>query len=128
MKQKAREDGYYQVRINGKMVYVHRLSYELYHGVPSNPVIRHRCDVRCCVNLHHLIEGTTKDNVQDRIQRKGPLNGSNNGNSILTESEVSQIKQLLNKGYTHKTIAKRFNVSRATITHIKNKRLWSHIP
>jgi len=32
-------------------------------------VLRHTCDVRCCVNPDHLVLGTSKDNAGDRARR-----------------------------------------------------------
>jgi len=54
--------------------------------------------------------------------------GKNNGFAKLTESQVSQIKQLLANGQlTQKTIGSQFNVSRETISSIKNGRRWQEV-
>jgi hypothetical protein len=37
--------------------------------LPGNIQIRHKCDNMRCVNENHLIEGTSKDNMQDCIER-----------------------------------------------------------
>lgn len=47
--------GYGQVHFHRKMVYVHRLVYELLIGsIPEDYEIDHTCFVRCCVNPAHL--------------------------------------------------------------------------
>ena len=52
--------------------FAHRVAYELATGVQlDNPklVVRHICDVRCCVNPNHLLLGTAQDNTNDMIKR-----------------------------------------------------------
>jgi len=49
----------------------HRYMYEQLIGpIPSGLCIMHKCDVRCCVNPHHLAVGTLTDNNLD-CRRKG---------------------------------------------------------
>ncbi len=48
----------------------HRLAYELYVGpIPVGMVVRHKCDVKLCVNPDHLELGTHADNVNDTMSR-----------------------------------------------------------
>lgn len=64
--------GYHQRRINGKLLYVHRLAYAEHHRLPIGlvpPLLRHTCDNPRCVNPAHLIPGTHADNAQDRVLR-----------------------------------------------------------
>lgn len=42
-------------------------------------------------------------------------------NSNINEKTIKEIKKLLNKGYTHRVLAKKFNTSTNTISKIKNK-------
>ena len=53
--------------------------------------------------------------------------GETNGMAKLTETQVKEIKELLNKGHTGRSLANKFNVAEATISQIKNNKLWSHI-
>lgn len=58
-----------------KMVLAHRFSYFLATGtVPT--VCRHTCDNPPCVNPAHLLDGTHKDNVFDKV-RRGRINHRN---------------------------------------------------
>lgn len=59
----------YGVLVFGRAsVYAHRLVFFLGHGYwPS--VCRHRCDYPACVNLEHLEDGTTQDNINDAVVR-----------------------------------------------------------
>lgn len=40
-----------------------------HRGVLEEPVVRHRCDVRCCVRPDHLAVGTQAQNVADTVRR-----------------------------------------------------------
>ena len=53
--------------------------------------------------------------------------GSANGQSKLTEQDVILIKDLLTKKLSCESIAKKFGVSRETISAIKTGRSWSHL-
>lgn len=49
----------------------HRVSWTIKHGpIPSGLIVRHRCDIRSCVNPAHLELGTQADNVNDMMDRK----------------------------------------------------------
>ena len=49
----------------------HRWSLIAHHGALAERVVRHRCDVRCCVRPDHLVVGTQAQNVADTA-RRGP--------------------------------------------------------
>jgi HNH endonuclease len=53
----------------GAVIATHRWSYIAHHGPTDEPVIRHRCDVRCCANPHHLDAGTQAQNIRDTVER-----------------------------------------------------------
>lgn len=57
-------DGYGYLLFRGYRVAAHRMAYELAHG-PLKPDVHvlHECDVKCCVRLTHLKEGTQADNM-----------------------------------------------------------------
>ncbi|GAA3948055.1 hypothetical protein GCM10022383_27280 [Microbacterium soli] len=57
--------GYGQVKIDGRHVAVHRLSYELHVGpIPDGLVIDHLCSNRKCANPAHLEAVTQAENVR----------------------------------------------------------------
>ncbi len=57
----------------GKAVAAHRAAYCNHKGVSLDSiaglVVRHRCDVKLCVEGTHLLIGTTADNAQDQVDR-----------------------------------------------------------
>jgi hypothetical protein len=128
--------GYGQVRRKGKTFLAHRVAYTEHHGIPLSElrglVIRHRCDTPKCVNPDHLVIGTQKQNIGDAIERGRHVppphkTGENVGTSVLTETDVKEIKRLLRLGVYQRVIAERFGVSQVQISHIKLGKQWSHV-
>ena len=99
----------------------HRFSYVLQNGnIPTNHVVRHKCDVRNCVNPDHLETGTQMENIHDMLARgRGPLRtGIYNSNAKLTENDLVLIPQLKSQGMSSAAIAKQLNVSPSTIRKV----------
>jgi hypothetical protein len=57
-----------------RMVYAHRIAWELLHG-PTELYILHSCDNRRCVNPAHLFEGSQKDNIMDAVAKGRHVSG-----------------------------------------------------
>lgn len=92
----------------------------------------HHCDNPSCVNPDHLFWGRQKDNIEDmyvkgRNNDKGPK-GESNWHSKLSEEQVQEIKDLLDKGnLTQEEISELFSVDQTTISSIKREESWSHL-
>lgn len=91
--------GYHQLRVKGKLRYVHRLAFATHHNREEGEleIIRHLCHNPRCVNPLHLAEGTHQDNANDRVAagrsaKKVPSRYK------LTEEQVSYIKLNYKKG------------------------------
>lgn len=102
----------------------HRLSWSFFNGtIPTNLCVLHKCDVRNCVNPDHLFLGTQQENISDMIS-KGRQKflthtcGVKHWNSLLTKEEVKEIRTERSNGARILWLAKKFNVSSATISRI----------
>lgn len=61
--------GYHQIRVRGRLRYMHRIAYADHHNLDevTLPLIRHLCHNPRCVNPLHLATGTHQDNANDRV-------------------------------------------------------------
>lgn len=56
--------GYGQLKINGKMILIHRYIYEYYYGqICPDLVIHHECENKKCCNINHLKQISNKENI-----------------------------------------------------------------
>lgn len=122
-------NGYGQLSICGKGVRAHRFSYEMHHNRKIAPglIVMHTCDNPACVNPAHLVEGTVHENIQDKVNknRQARLPGERNGNSKLTEQQVLEIREKIDK--SNQELAELYSVSKKSINNIRNNKRWTHI-
>ena len=83
-------------------------------------------------NVCNLKWATASENMSyahsNRLRPRMDTQGEKNEFSKLTEFQVQQIKQLLADGkLTQKNIGSQFDVSRETISSIKNGRRWHEV-
>ena len=63
--------GYGLFGVNYKQWRAHRFAKHITHGLDDDkPIVMHTCDNPKCVNPDHLVNGTNKENMEDR-NRKG---------------------------------------------------------
>lgn len=125
--QSYKRSGYGRLRLNGKAVSAHRISYDSFVGpIPDGLLVCHTCDNRKCVNPEHLFLGTHADNGADMAQkgRAADKSGLNNGRAKLTEADVLAIRADTRSG---PKIAKEYGLSRQSVQNIRHKITWSHI-
>ena len=107
-----------------KNMRAHRLAGERSRGpIPDGMNVCHKCDIRSCVNPDHLFLGTHQDNMDDMYNK-----GRNNTTarfSKLTYEQVLEIKN--NLSVFGAEFARRYGVTEATISYIRNGKTWVHV-
>jgi hypothetical protein len=128
------QHGYGQLRVAGRMVYAHRLAYELGVGeIPDGMHVLHQCDNPRCINPAHLSVGTRSQNMKECSERgraripEPSKPGESNGSSKLLDVDVRSIRRLLSQRQTQQSIADRFGVSQRTISDINLGKKWRHV-
>ncbi len=106
-----KDTGYGIIYIDGKKIYSHKLSYEIYNGkVPPGFHIHHDCENRNCVNPGHL--KAIKPGEHPRISaRKGVFKGEKNRNAKFSNDTIRNLKILADFGFTAKKLAEIFGIS-----------------
>jgi hypothetical protein len=146
--------GYGRLSIKGRMRSVTRLAYFIKTGTdPIGFHVLHECDCPPCVR--HLFIGTQADNLRDMKKKGRGALGDRNGsrkhpesravgkrhgskthpesrpigervhNAILTTEQVLKIRAAKD---THQSIANQYQISRVTVTDIKSRKTWKHLP
>lgn len=114
-------------RYHKKQIRSHRLSYSLSSGeIPEGMVVRHRCDNRRCCNPDHLELGTYADNNRDWQTRLIDQVGENNFASVLSEKQVTEIRQRCADGEQQKELATEFGVCGGSVSQIVTGWTWKH--
>ena len=127
----TRPTGYGQFWLKGKVLYAHRVAYEIAHGsIPGHLLICHHCDNRRCCNPAHLFAGTHVDNAEDMIRKNrqgdSAVYGERNGHAKLTKEAVRDIRRLYATGeHTQKELGHRFGIHRTAVGKVINGILWS---
>lgn len=102
---------------------LHRYVWALNAGMEiedvGNRVIRHTCDNPKCINPQHLIEGTTADNMRDKVLRGRQPRGALVASSKLTDAEAEEVRQYALLGWPQRIIADVYNIAQPTVSNIK---------
>lgn len=120
--------GYGEVKVSGRRTLAHRAA-AIAGGILTDPqnMVRHRCDVPCCVNPQHLLEGTQVDNMHDMKARGRQSRGEHRPFAKLNAQSVREIRNLLAEGLSSSVIAARFGVSQSRISKINTGKIWGHV-
>lgn len=113
----ATSGGYGRLWSKGRMVYAHRLAYEMSVGeIPDGLEVCHTCDTPLCVNPAHLWLGTHQQNMID-MARKGRTHGKGR---ILTDADVRSIRSRRTAGEPVRDLAAEYGVHTVTVYNIVN--------
>jgi hypothetical protein len=132
-KEKSRNSaGYGVVRVNGRLLLGHRVSYYINRGpLPDDkPLVLHDCHNRACQNPNHLHAGTHRMNMKEASEH-GSLHtprGEDASKSKLTEEDVIEIRVLAeHTDMVHEEIGDMYDVDRSNISRIVCRDTWTHI-
>ncbi len=89
--------------------YAHRLSWMLFYKtqIPDTLFCCHSCDVRHCVNPHHIFLGTMQQNLRDSMQK--------DRRRAKTLLERLEIAEAVLKGMSFSIVGKAHNISISTV-------------
>ena len=115
------KDGYGLLPYAGKLRRAHVVSLEIDgRPVPKGMFGCHHCDTPGCVNPAHLYVGTHAQNMADAKKRRRM-----NPNAKLTVNQVVAIRKATG---TNAAIAARFEIAPSSVSHIKTRKTWRHLP
>lgn len=111
------------LRIDGKLVNVHRLSWAIHHGeVPAGMCVCHRCNNKVCVNPSHLYLASAQQNVRDAWRDGLCERGEQKASAKLNREAVTEIRS---SGATLASLAEKFGVSIQAVWLAKHGRRWA---
>jgi hypothetical protein len=122
-------DGYGQLQgPQGKVVLVHRLSWQLFRGpIPEKAQVLHKCDVPSCLNPEHLFLGSQRDNILD-MKAKGRLvtfSGERHGMAKLKWVHIRKIRSQYSLGKTRAQLAQEYAISWSQLNRIVKGTSWA---
>lgn len=114
--------GYGRTWANGRTWAVHRLVFFQAHGYLPE-VVRHRCDRRGCINVDHLLPGTTYDNIHDCLDRgrANKARGLAHGNAKLSDEQVAEIRRRYPQE-TMTALAAEYGITQPHVSNIVNRK------
>lgn len=117
----------YGVFWDKKHVLAHVFSYTLDGELEQGEEVMHICDNPPCVRRSHLKKGSHLENMRDSLLKGRNARGEKI-KGILTKDLVLKIRKEYSTGtYSHRELAKIFNVGKSTIHTVVTKQTWSHV-
>lgn len=133
MRPKLNGDGYNDITVQldrkRKIYKVHRLVAATFLGVYQQKMeVRHLDGVRTNNHASNLAWGTAKENAADRDSHNTTARGERNGHSLLTESQVVEMRKLKRNGATAYELANRYQIGTRAVSDICKGKRWKHVP
>lgn len=117
------------LKIDGRYERAHRIALHLAgRQPPSSFVVRHRCHNSLCVNPDHLVVGTHRDNIADKVAAGRQARGVSHRSAKLTPESVAEIRAACANGESQSSVAARHGVLQGTVSSIHRKQTWRHLP
>lgn len=132
LKANSTRQGYKRITIWHKQlsytIAVHRMIAEVFLGNPSGNanIVNHIDGDPSNNRVSNLEWCTVSANIQHAYDTGLAKRGEESVSSILSEQEVIEIKIALSSN-TVRSLARRYGVSDATISHIRNGDTWAHV-
>ena len=120
----------YPIITYGKPIYVHRLVAEAF--LPPRPTLDHEINHRdgdpTNNNVENLEWVTHQENILHarRVLKRMGAQGQRHGRAKLCDADVYAIRSVP-KSVQHVVLARKYNVSPATIESIRCRRTWRHL-
>jgi HNH endonuclease len=153
------KDGYGVFTYRGRPYRAHRAAWIVTFGeIPRGLQVCHSCDNPACVRPEHLMLGTHRSNVVDRVRKGRSATGDRSGSRIhrdrvregirkwcaehperhargeragmakLTQADVISIREMYRSGARQVDIAARFQITQAHVSEIVLRKVWKHVP
>ena len=138
--------GYGQMRVDGRLQYVHRLAYVAANGpIPAGKKVCHRCDQTICIEPAHLWLGMDLDNARDCVAKGRRPRGDKHhmhlhpelcargeaNHSKLTAADVKVIRAtaraFARRAASYRELGRCYGVSYKTISAIVRRVKWRHV-
>lgn len=111
--------------------YAHRKAYREHFGVGKagmrGLVVMHACDNPACVEPAHLMLGTQKQNMADKVLKGRQAKGERVAGSKLNDVAVASMRARYRQGVRQSVLAEEFGISQGQVSRIVNARLWAHV-
>lgn len=121
---------HFGLSINGqiKTMKAHRLVCEAFHGPPPSPkhVAAHNDGSRDNNTATNVRWATAKENIADKRRHGTHVEGERHFRAKLTAAMVREIRSHRVRGSCNAD-AKRFGVSRSTISQVRSGAVWGHV-
>lgn len=115
----SRGVGYGCLKINGKVIDAHRVSYMVHVGpIPHRILVLHRCDNRACVNPEHLFLGAWTTNSKDAVAKGRVVPFKATRTEPLTQEELRQIKIDYRGGVSQRVLCRKYQVAPTTLKRL----------
>lgn len=127
---RRKENGYGQLKIDGKMIGAHRAMCTLVHGEPPTP--KHEAAHSCgnghlgCVNPKHLRWATRQENVDDTLIHGTRIRGEKCHASKITEQVVRDIREIA-EVMPINIIAYEYGLKNEHVRRVVARKTWRHV-